>query len=208
MFRPLAIVGTLMLGSSALLAGSIDFEIGAGRCAFSGSPSTALTTEYAGSGVTFSGPSAIDGGATVDQCGNWGINAHSGTAFLAFNAFAVSSLAGGGAPIGPETLTFSSLVTDVSIWASVGRDITLTAFDGSGKQVGSSSVANAAGSWNLLQVSAPGIATAVLSYSGPVAIFDDLNFTPGGTAVPEPGTLGFLVVGLGVVTAGWIRRNR
>ncbi len=208
LFRPLTIVGTLMLGSSALLAGSIDFEIGVGRCVFAQSPRTALTTQYAGSGVTFSGPSAIDGGAALDQCSSFGINARSGAAFLAFNASAVGSFVGGGTPIGPETLTFSSLVTDVSIWASVGTDVTLTAFDGGGKQVGSSSVANAEGSWNLLKVSGPGIATAVLSFSSTLAIFDDLNFTPSGTNVPEPGTLGSLLVGLGVVTAGWIRRNR
>ena len=60
----------------------VDFEL-AGPCAFN--QTVALSNQYAGLGVIFAGPSGNDGGAVLDQCGNFGINARSGTNFLAFN---------------------------------------------------------------------------------------------------------------------------
>jgi hypothetical protein len=50
--------------------GSIDFETGAPD---DFSDATALTTTYIGLGVLFSGPGGNNGGAIMDQSGNFGL---------------------------------------------------------------------------------------------------------------------------------------
>ena len=57
-----------------------------------------LRNEYAG--LRFSGPSALDGGAILDQDGNFGIEARSGRNFLAFNRGDSVLMANGGRQIG------------------------------------------------------------------------------------------------------------
>ena len=103
----------LALTASPALAGSdvlvIDFETPTATTGFSGMP--ALTNEYASDGLLFAGPIAGDGGAVLNQGGNFGVNARSGVQFLAFNDGASSQT---GTPRGPERL--SSKVETISIW--------------------------------------------------------------------------------------------
>src|ERR1700687_4479303 len=61
----------------------INFDgTGAPCCFASTSP---LTNLYAGQGVTFQGLNGV-GMSILNQSGNFGFNAHSGTDFLAFNS--------------------------------------------------------------------------------------------------------------------------
>src|SRR5262245_9362983 len=62
---------------------------------------THLTELYSPLGVHFSGPGGNDGGAILNQSGNFGVPALSTPNFLAFNSGA--RMQDGGIPIGPET---------------------------------------------------------------------------------------------------------
>ncbi|HEY6866638.1 MAG TPA: hypothetical protein VI792_05230, partial [Candidatus Eisenbacteria bacterium] len=76
----------------------IDFDDAPQQCLFMGTGP--LRDAYQSLGVRFSGPGALDGGAILDQCGNFGVNGYSPPNFVAFNAGA--TMANGGVPIGPE----------------------------------------------------------------------------------------------------------
>ena len=89
----------LLLAAAPAAATTIDFETGA-PCLFN--QTSPLGNEYAGQGVTFSGVGAARGGSILDQCSNFGIDAHSGVDFLAF----------AGALGGPsEDISFSDAVS-------------------------------------------------------------------------------------------------
>jgi hypothetical protein len=101
-----------------------------------------LTDLYAASGAIFSGPGGNNGGAILDQAGRFGVNARSGESFLAFNRVGAAML-DGSLPIDPEAITFATLVTDVSIWASGGAETAsflMEAFDAADALVGTSTV--------------------------------------------------------------------
>ncbi|HUR26746.1 MAG TPA: hypothetical protein VM509_01055, partial [Planctomycetota bacterium] len=129
-FTTLACAALFLAASSAdarAQSVSVDFELGA-PCVFSsGIP---LREEFAALGVHFSGPSALDGGAVLDQCGGFGFNGHSGTNFLAFNSNA--QMSNGGRPILPEEIRFDQRCMQASIWVGSQSAVvfTLDAFDG------------------------------------------------------------------------------
>src|ERR1044071_288968 len=86
------------IGMESLSAPLIDFDHDA-----SGNPlpafclfrdTSSLTELYAPLGVHFSGPRTNSGGAILNQCGNFGVPAISGSNFLAFNRSA-AFLSGG-----------------------------------------------------------------------------------------------------------------
>jgi hypothetical protein len=162
----------------------INFETGA-PCYFA--QTTALTNAYAGQGVTFSGPGAKSGGAILDQCGGFGINAHSGTDYLAFNTLATYTA--GGTAAGPETITFTSPVTNVSIFVG-GADTlptyTLNAYNGSNVLLTTSSASPTLGQWVSLSSSAANIASLKLTFTSGVGVVDDLSFTTATAGTPEP----------------------
>lgn len=79
-------------------------------------------------GVVFEGPAPLDGGGILNQGGNFGVNARSGTDFLAFNRNSLFS--DGGTPRDPENLLFDSFVNEVSIWASGGNQSTSFMMEG------------------------------------------------------------------------------
>ena len=178
------VAGTILTASAT----TIDFELN-GPCAFA--QTSPLSNQYAGQGVLFSGPGPGQGGAVLDECANFGINAHSGRDFLAFNLHTYG--------IPPETITFSTPQSSVSIFAGDGLEaanaFTLAAFDSMNQQIGIDTVNNIEGQWELLSVNAPNIAYVTLNFTGTFAVFDDMSFA-GGATTPEPGTLMLLGTGL------------
>jgi hypothetical protein len=196
---------------------------------------TALTESYAAEGVHFSGPNngdgTVNGGAIVNDPGdlyNFGAAPHSGNNFLAFNRNA--QLGGGfffppffGGPTGkatdPETITFDSTQSQVSIWAAGGlqaHQFLIQGFDASNSLVDSQTVTTQ--DWSELTVSGGGIQSVVLTeigFAGDSWVYDDLSFTPDGVAAvnggpngaPEPGSLVLLSLG-GFGLAGWRWRLR
>jgi hypothetical protein len=163
-------------GFEASVPGDIDFDDGPKPCNFS--ETVALTTEYSALGVVFSGPGGNDGGAILDQCGNFGVTGHSPPNFLAFNTD--SNLSNGGIPRGPETLTFSVSADTVTI--NGGHDlagtITLECFDAGAATVGSQSISGTSALQPLSVTASGQIASCRLSFTGTVAVFDDLTYNP------------------------------
>ena len=160
----------------ASVPGHIDFDDGTQPCAFF--ETIALTTEYSGIGATFAGPGGLDGGAILDECGGFGVTGHSPPNFLAFNTGAV--LSNGGLARGPETVTFVQTVDTVSVNAgsTFAGTITLECFASGGGSVGSQSIAGTANLQPLTVTAAGQIANCVLSFTGDVAVFDDLTWNP------------------------------
>ena len=163
-------------GFEASVPGDIDFDDGTQPCNFD--QTVALTNEYSALGVVFSGPGGNDGGAILDECGNFGVSGYSAPNFLAFNTGA--NLSNGGIPRGPETLTFSVAVDTVAInggSASAGT-ITLECFDAGAASVGSQSITGASALQPL--VGHRGRADRVLpaELHRRAAVFDDLTYNP------------------------------
>lgn len=176
--------------ASVAAAQTINFEeLGAQPSAFSSA--NPLGNEY-GPAVLFSGPSALNGGAILNQSGNFGVNAYSGEHFLAFNR--IASLMNGGTPTDPETVSFSSPMTNVSIWAAGGFNadsFLMQAYNAANVLVDSDS-ANGQ-NWVQLSVSGAGITKVVLTQTGDNAwVYDDLTY------VPEPHSLVLLLIGAGM----------
>ena len=82
--------------------------------------------------VLFSGPTSLGGGAIVDDATFGSVSGQSSPNFLAFST--TGTLSNGGAPVGPETITFPSRVRLVKVKAgstdAVHPDISVTAFTG------------------------------------------------------------------------------
>jgi hypothetical protein len=183
---------------------------------------TALTEFYAPEGVHFSGPNnndgMVNGGAILynrNDLYNFGVTPFSGDNVLAFNRNA--QLGGGfifppffGGPTGkatdPETITFDSTQSQVSIWAAGGlqaHQFLIQGFDANNSLVDSQTVTTQ--DWSELTVSGGGIQSVVLTeigFAGDSWVYDDLSFTPDGVSVaggangaPEPG--GLVLLGLG-----------
>ena len=172
---------------------TLDFETGA-PCAFvSTTPLTTLGN------VSFAGVDGT-GGSILNECGNFGQNARSGTDFYAFNTGA-----GSGTIV---DLTFGGLIDSFSIWASQGRGTGTTfiaeAFDIASVLLDSFTLNPVNPDWGLLSLSASGINSVRLTFTGRCCgIYDDLTYT---TSVPEPGTLALL--GIGLFGMGLARRRK
>lgn len=201
-------IASLLLAPLALtapsIAGMVTFdELGARPTNFiSADP---LRDELAG--LRFSGPSALDGGAVLDQDSNFGISARSGRNFLAFNRVSFATMANGGHPIDPETIEFlASPVSSVEIYcyAPDTMNFVMEGFDSGGALVTTSSVLNDNSAWVRLAIFSPTpISKVRLSEAKGGAdawIFDDLSFTP----VPSPA--GLAAVGIGGLLGARRRR--
>jgi hypothetical protein len=152
----------------------INFDDVAAPCGFI--ETNPLRDAYAAFGVTFSGPAALDGGAILNECGNFGVSGYSSPNFLAFNCQVY--MANGGLAQGPETLDFSEPMGYVSILAAAGTyagsPATMVAYEAAGAIIDSETITLTANA-QLLTVAGCGIVAVVIS--GPcVFILDDLAF--------------------------------
>jgi hypothetical protein len=154
----------------------IDFDPGTAPCLFENAQP--LGEEYASLGVHFSGPSATEGGAILNQCGRFGVRARSGQEFLAFSA--------GTYALVPETITFDQPVTRVALYVANGSKhestYKLVAMR-DGAVIGRTVVVARSTSYTGLGIRGHrGIDSVVLTASTPDQSFvvDDLSFTPMG----------------------------
>ncbi len=193
--------------TSGAFATLIDFE-GTGAPPFF-SETIALRDLYASLGVNFDGPGPLDGGAILNECGNFGVDAFSGTDFLAFNRN--SMLMDGGIPRDPEEILFDDLQASVSIYAAGGfgngATFRMDAYDQLNQLVDTDTVGGAQ-DWVQLLVSHPGgIARVVLTEIANVQafVYDDLELF----AVPGPGALlVFVLAGLRATRRRERKRDR
>ena len=156
-----------------------------------------LTELYAPLGVHFSGPSAGYGGAIINEGGSFGVSALSGDNFLAFNTMSDLSYA-----VGPETITFDTPMTSVSIFAAGGGGeygpFTMQAFDAGGLLLDADTEDSPPSGYAELNVSSPeGIHWVVLTIDVGFTswVYDNLTATP----VPEPESLSLFFFGFTVL---------
>lgn len=161
---------------------------------------TRLSEFYAPLGIHFwgpDGPNGRDGGAIVNESGNFGIGAHSGTNALGFNRAPNAILMDGGRPRDPETISFDTLASNISIFAGgpIAEAFVMQGFDANGILVATDMVTTQG--WSELEIAwAPGIRSVQLFVTGPndtgiplYFVFDDLSVD----FVPEPSTISFLI---------------
>lgn len=167
---------TMLLLSSACAAGYADTitfdELGAQPCSFL--ETGPLTNEYAAQGVTFAGPQQGQGGAILDQCVGYNINARSGSDFLAFDIFnSYATL--------PETVYFDSGASHVECYATSPQNgaFILTAYDADNNVVDTANVTIFSGRWKYVEVNGPIDHVMMSSISFLVAV-DDLSWTVAG----------------------------
>src|SRR5688572_4033858 len=171
------------------------------------SQTTPLRDAYATIGVTFSGPTALDGGAILSG-GGFGVAARSAPNFLAFSRSATAFMQNGGQPRDPETISFNTPIGSASIFASGGGQAAtfrMDALDAGGGVVASATGTNVGGQYVQLVIApqATPIARLVLTEIGgdTAFVYDDLEFTP----IPEPTGLGAGVLAL---ASGALARRR
>ncbi|MEO9468872.1 PEPxxWA-CTERM sorting domain-containing protein [Parasphingorhabdus sp.] len=188
-----AAIGTTTMAMPAQ-AVVIDFEGTGASCCFGAAP---LTDLYSGLGVTFDGVGG-DPGTILNQTGNFGVDARSGTDFLAYND---------GVGTNDGRLIFSSAVSDFSIYAGGGRgDGVFSAdfFDSANNLLGSQTVNVTLGNYGLLSYAGP-VSFVNISSDQAFWVLDDLSFNA--AAVPEPATWAFMIFGFGAI-GGAMRRQR
>lgn len=180
---------------------TIDFE-GTGAPAFFANTSP-LTNLYAPL-VFFNGVDGV-GGSILNQTASFGVDAHSGTDFLAFN-----SEIGTGTT---ELLSFSSSITvnSFEIYAAGGQNpatFLLEAFDAGNNLLANDTITTT--DWGLLSVAAPGISNIELTQTGTGTnntwVYDDIAFNTVNT-VPLPAAVWLFGTGLlGLI--GMARRKK
>jgi hypothetical protein len=156
--------------------GHIDFDDVTAPCNFINT--IALTNEYAALGVIFGGPDGLDGGAILDECGNFGVTGYSPPNFLAFNTG--STLSNGATPQGPEQILFTAIVDTVTIYGGHlnSGTITLECYDSTGAVVGTQSITGTPALKPITVTATGEIHDCWLSFTGSVAVFDDLTYNP------------------------------
>jgi hypothetical protein len=123
-----------LLGSHTVrieTTGKIDFDDVEAPCGFN----EAVALQSYGD-TAFAGPSDLNGGAILNECGYFSVKGYSSPNFLAFNCGAV--LGDGEIPTVSEFVTFSSEVTNLSLKigsaASPGGLVTFLAYGSEGGQ--------------------------------------------------------------------------
>ena len=115
----------------------------------------------------------------------------------------------GGRPRDPETISFDTLATHVSIFAGAGaiKTFLMQGFDANGILGASDTVTTQ--QWGELEIaSQSGLKWVQLSVIAPpdtlYFVFDDLSVD----FVPEPSTVSFLICAVAIGFASQLRRNR
>ncbi len=155
---------------------TVTFDVGTAPCAFNNTQ--ALRDEFADVGVHFRGDTDTGGGAILNQCGAFGVDARSGREFLAFNKGTYAKL--------PQRIRFDDLQRRVSLFAANGNgNGRTTRFRLVGKRDGEivsrAVVATTTRRYSELKVvSAQGLDAVVLRAQVPGGYFvvDDLEFAP------------------------------
>ena len=175
--------------------------------------STALTKLYAPLGVNFSGPGKLSGGSIINQSGNFGVSALSGSNFLAFNRDVILSNAG--VPTDPETISFADPIGDFSIFASGGvfsNTFQLQAFDINNSLLGANKINTAVGEWKQLNFSSSlgNVSKVVLTGTGAATyfVYDNLSFTPASKSVPESGSVLGLIAFVACGANSFLKRKQ
>ncbi len=167
-------VGVFAAFGAVAAADTITFEeLGPQPCGFA--DTHALSSEYAAVGVLFAGPEPGQGGAILDQCSNFGIDARSGVHFLAFNTSV-------GYPRWPETVTFTDGAGRVELFASAGFQagtVTVDAFDAANNLVETRTVSMSMGLYSQVEVFGD-IDHIVISASTTFLVIDDLSWDVSG----------------------------
>lgn len=179
-------------------AAVIDFDDDAAPMLFT--DAMPLGAEYQHLGVTFSGASGV-GGAILNQEAEVGFLARSGSNFLAFERDA-----GFGTD---ERISFATVQSAISLFAATLDDkasFSLSAFDGLGNLLGSTSIA-ASRDWQELTLAFSGIRSVVVSSTAFGWSLDDLSFTAAPAEVPEPATVGLIGMALAGLMAARRRRR-
>jgi len=163
-------------------AGSVDFEGSNAPCYFANA--SPLTNAYAGQGVNFSSGN----GAILDECASFGVNALSGTNFLAFNSGATNQDLS--IPTTPEVISFDNPVFNVAIWVATPTGGSFSLSDNNGNHSTLSNISS--GNWVLLSLADTNITSITLTGPG-VFVADDLswnnNWNDSPATVPEPSSL-------------------
>ena len=193
----------IVLTIPALFGGAIDFERSA-PCAFL--QAEPLGNEYTPAGPAFHTAFPASGGAAIGQCGNFGINARSGTDFLAFNNRA--TLINGNTPAGPEVIRFSVPVANILLFVGgteTSPSYSMDVYDINTILLGTVTATPQIGTWLPLTYNASNIGLAILSYTSNLAVVDDLSWDNPVTAidnpVPEPATLLLTAFTLAILAA-------
>jgi PKD repeat protein len=157
---------------------------------------TPLRDEYAHLGITFAGPNANDGGAILNDSTWWPGSGHSPPNILGFNVDATMS--NGGTPQGPQTMLFAPPISALSMLAAgdSAGSATLDAFDGGDNLVESSTIELTTAGVTL-SVSGHGIERAVVSFTTPHLLLDDLTFSPNHPPVADAGPNQTVTLGSG-----------
>jgi len=156
---------------------TIDFDDVSAPCTFI--ETTALRDRYKSLGVRFRGPGELDGGAIVDQCGNWFITGHSPPNFVGYNSF--GQLQNLGLPIPPGELWFVPPVTRVTMKTGAGfvltrEEVKIRALGPAGNEV-DADAAIIGPEMQTLLVEGPCIQRVILTITGGAVALDDLTFT-------------------------------
>lgn len=173
-------------------ANTVDFEIaGSQVCMFR--DTLPLGSQYAPMGINFDGA-----GTVLNACANFAVTPHSGADLLAFHMFGYGT--------GQEVITFVEPVSLVSIWVtSTAGDDTFRLMDSNGLNA---TVVAQRSTWTQLSLKGTAITQVTLSEMGGRYLWlaDDLTWTANlptapVESVPEPGMLGLLGGGFGLMGA-------
>lgn len=167
------VAAAALAAASVVSADTITFEeLGAQPCFFNATQP--LSNEYSSRGVLFEGPGQGLGGAILDQCSNFGVNARSGTNFLAFNTATYART--------PETIRFTSGAGRVEIYASPGSQsgqVTMNAFDSGNNMVDSTTQSLVSGNYIRLEVNG-NISYVVVTTTSSWLLLEDLTWDASG----------------------------
>ena len=164
-----------------------------------------LTNQYSALGVTFSSVGGHPGAEVLDQDSNFGVDARSGRNFLAHNTFTglATEAAFATAISGFEVFVGSGAGYNGLYWAK--------AYNLGGDLVDSVSVQFAPGNgggWTALTLAGAGITRVQFGSDIGNWLADDISFSTGGSAVPEPATWAMMIAGFGLAGSALRRRPR